>query len=195
MASGAFSFTYGCSQNKCCAFGFKLYNFHMPVPFTLEGRWLRSQHMVPVTLYNNLGQSIEIKPGAVANDALMKSIPPHMIPFDPAEIIAGKDMKEVIIIRPGELGDLLTTMAGVRTLRSFFPALKYTVCVNPRYQFFENLAPDISWRIGTPGFLKNNPTTLTLDMTGFYELDHSTGACHVNRLERFLAVFGIYYVV
>lgn len=165
----------------------------MEVPFRTEGHWLRSQHRVPVTVYGSLGQPIEILPGAVANSALVKSMPPRMEAFDPAEVIASSTLKRIVIVRPGELGDLIVTAGAIRVLRKFFKHLSYIVCVNPRYSVMEALFPDIGWRPGTPTFLKNDDTTMSLDMTGFYELDHSSGGVRVNRVERFLSVFGIYW--
>lgn len=159
-----------------------------------DGVWLRSAAPYPLVTYVNCNP-VTTMPGVCCNTAVV----PHAItmhglqPFDIAEAVRAPSTRRVLINREGELGDVIAVCAAARALGKIFPAVRFAVAVHVRYvALAQTFEPSIDVVFGGEHVMRKRADgQVTVDLTGYLELDHTPGMMRVNRVERVLRLFGV----
>lgn len=158
---------------------------------TLEGTWWRIVAKVRTRLSAFRNQPV-VMPGAVFNDKLGSPInnPEVMVPCNLAELVRSPEVKELVIIRRGELGDVIAAMAAARMLRKALTNLRSVVLVADS-RFHEMLRCQTDIEVSERADHFKDADTLVVDFTSYFEIDHSDKGIRVSRVDRVLWTFGV----
>lgn len=160
-----------------------------------DGAWRRSTRPYPVANYVN-GQRFEVMPGVIYNTAVQSGAPDEigdaLEVFDPAAEIRRPELRRLIVLREGELGDIVAVAAALRMVKRIWPQLQVVLGVHARYLYFAQAFHGIEIVMMSSHLARSrNKDVLALDLTGYLELDHTPGMLRVNRIERVLRLFGV----
>lgn len=157
----------------------------------LEGKWWRVVAKVKTRLSAFRNQPV-VMPGAVFNDKLGSpvDIPGVMERTDLPALVRSPEIKDLVIIRRGELGDVIAAMAAARTLKRALPNLRSVILVaDSRFHEFLRCQSEVEISERPDHF--KDPDTLVVDFTSYFEIDHSDEGVHVSRVDRVLWTFGV----
>lgn len=154
---------------------------------------MRSIRPYPVTNYVN-GAVVQVMPGIVFNTRVSGNYKEAegVEAFDPGVELRRPEMQRLVVLREGELGDIVAALGGLRILRQMFPHISMTLAIHPRYMVMQHCVSDIALVMaGQHHRRQRGRDSLVIDFTGYFELDHHEGPRRENRVDRLLRVFGV----
>ena len=159
--------------------------------YPVDGVWYKVIVDVPVVFGGRYGRCFNYPAGSVLNSIIAGEVPKtHLVAVvDPAELIRNPDIRTLVCTRRDALGDSIVTLTGMRYLKRLFPHINMVFSCAIQMHPILKCQTEVEIRGSRSKPLKSPDFQISLD--GYYELDHSDGCHKVNRLDRFLAIFGV----